>query len=52
MLNLGGTTVDEKVVKLIEAVENLKKQCDVPSTIKEIFSDPTKEALFLARVET
>lgn len=51
MLNLGGNTVDEKVVKLIEAVENLKKQCDVPATIKEIFNDASRENEFLDRIE-
>ncbi|KXZ52653.1 hypothetical protein GPECTOR_9g698 [Gonium pectorale] len=52
MLELGGTTQDEKVIKLIEAVENLKKQCDVPPTIKEILDDPNKDVEYLARLET
>ncbi|KAG2483733.1 hypothetical protein HYH03_017451 [Edaphochlamys debaryana] len=52
MLGLGGNTVDEKVVKLIEAVENLKKQVEIPSTIKEIFNDPAVDKEFIARVET
>lgn len=41
-----------QVVKLIEAVEDLKRQCDVPATIKEIFNDPAKDAEYLQRVET
>ncbi|PNH07040.1 Aldehyde-alcohol dehydrogenase [Tetrabaena socialis] len=52
MLSLGGTTDDEKVVKLIEAVENLKKQCDVPATIQEIFNDPKLDAEYLSRLDT
>lgn len=34
-LKLGGETDDEKVEKLIEAVENLKRELDIPMTIKE-----------------
>ena len=34
-LNLGGDTEDEKVEKLIVAVEYLKREVDVPSTIQE-----------------
>jgi acetaldehyde dehydrogenase / alcohol dehydrogenase len=38
-LHLGGETEDEKVEKLIEAVENLKRSCDIPLTIKEVLKD-------------
>jgi acetaldehyde dehydrogenase / alcohol dehydrogenase len=34
-LQLGGNTLDEKVEQLVEAVENLKHQVDIPLTIKE-----------------
>ncbi len=34
-LRLGGNSLDEKVEKLVEAVENLKAQIDIPLTIKE-----------------
>jgi acetaldehyde dehydrogenase/alcohol dehydrogenase len=34
-LYLGGSTVDEKVERLIEAIEGLKKACDIPLTIKD-----------------
>lgn len=38
MLGLGGHTEDEKVIKLIEAVEALKAELDIPPTIKEILA--------------
>ncbi|WP_028972823.1 bifunctional acetaldehyde-CoA/alcohol dehydrogenase [Spirochaeta cellobiosiphila] len=34
-LSLGGRTADEKVEKLIEALEELKAKIDIPATIKE-----------------
>jgi acetaldehyde dehydrogenase / alcohol dehydrogenase len=34
-LNLGGTTEDEKVEKLVTAIEDLKRELDIPLTIKE-----------------
>jgi acetaldehyde dehydrogenase/alcohol dehydrogenase len=37
-LHLGGTTEDEKVEKLVEAVENLKREVNIPMTIKEVLS--------------
>jgi alcohol dehydrogenase class IV len=51
MLGLGGATDDEKVLKLIEAVEELKRKCDIPVSIKDIFQDPAKDAEFVARVD-
>ena len=51
MLGLGGNTTDEKVIKLIEAVEDLKKKVDIPPTIKEIFNDPKTDADFLSHVD-
>ncbi|RMD67907.1 MAG: bifunctional acetaldehyde-CoA/alcohol dehydrogenase [Cyanobacteria bacterium J149] len=37
-LQLGGITDDEKVEKLVEAVENLKKELNIPLTIREVLS--------------
>jgi acetaldehyde dehydrogenase / alcohol dehydrogenase len=34
-LNLGGTTEDEKVENLVAAIEDLKRELDIPLTIKE-----------------
>jgi acetaldehyde dehydrogenase / alcohol dehydrogenase len=48
-LRLGGNTLDEKVELLVEAVENLKHQVDIPQTIKETLGDEDKE--FFAKVE-
>ncbi len=48
-LRLGGNTLDEKVKLLVEAVENLKHQVDIPQTIKETLGDEDKE--FFAKVE-
>lgn len=51
-LNLGGDTEDEKVEKLIAAVEELKRQVDIPSTIQEaIASQGISDDFFFARVE-
>ena len=38
-LGLGGVTEDEKVELLVDAIENLKKELDVPLTIKEVLAD-------------
>lgn len=37
-LHLGGITEEEKVEKLVEAVENLKRELDIPLTIREVLS--------------
>lgn len=37
-LNLGGTTEDEKVEKLVDAIEALKRELDIPLTIRETLS--------------
>ncbi|MBP5233035.1 MAG: bifunctional acetaldehyde-CoA/alcohol dehydrogenase [Planctomycetes bacterium] len=47
-LQLGGETEDERVEKLIAAIEALKKRLDVPATIKDA-GVPEKE--FLAQVD-
>jgi len=47
-LKLGGNTPDEKVEKLIEAVEDLKQKLDIPPTIREAW--PGEEAEFMSRV--
>jgi acetaldehyde dehydrogenase/alcohol dehydrogenase len=41
-LRLGGNTDDEKVEKLVEAIENLKRELDIPLTIKEVLSEDDK----------
>jgi acetaldehyde dehydrogenase/alcohol dehydrogenase len=45
-LALGGTTKQEKVIKLIEAVEKLKAECDVPPTIKQVMGDKPETEWF------
>lgn len=51
-LNLGGDTEEEKVQKLIAAVEDLKREVDIPSTIQEaIASQGMSDDFFFARVE-
>lgn len=51
-LNLGGETEEEKVVKLIEAVEDLKRQVDIPDTIQEVLSaQGVSDDFFFAHVE-
>ncbi|BAQ64446.1 bifunctional acetaldehyde-CoA/alcohol dehydrogenase [Geminocystis sp. NIES-3709] len=37
-LHLGGVTEEEKVEKLVEAIENLKREVGIPATIKEVLS--------------
>ncbi len=48
-LNLGGNTLDEKVEKLVEAIENLKAEIDIPLTIKEVL--PGEEKEFYEQIE-
>ncbi|MGV2828530.1 bifunctional acetaldehyde-CoA/alcohol dehydrogenase [Myxosarcina sp. GI1(2024)] len=48
-LNLGGNTLDEKVEKLVEAIDNLKAEIDIPLTIKEAL--PGEEREFYEQVE-
>ncbi len=47
-LGLGGKTAPEKVEKLIAAIEELKKKCEIPATLKEVGID---EKAFLANLE-
>ncbi|MDJ0898050.1 MAG: bifunctional acetaldehyde-CoA/alcohol dehydrogenase [Xenococcus sp. MO_188.B8] len=42
-LHLGGNTADEKVEKLIEAIDHLKSEIDIPLTIKEALPGAEKE---------
>ncbi len=42
-LHLGGNTSDEKVDKLVQAVEELKRQLDIPMTIKETLQGEEKD---------
>lgn len=48
-LNLGGETEDEKVDRLIEAIEDLKHQVGIPSGIKDAIKE--SEAEFFAKLE-
>lgn len=48
-VGLNGATEDEKVEKLIDAIEVLKAQLDIPKTIKETLSD--EDAKFYDQVE-
>lgn len=47
-LGLGGKTAPEKVEKLIAAIEELKKKCEIPATLNEVGID---EKAFLANLE-
>ncbi|CCQ48990.1 Alcohol dehydrogenase; Acetaldehyde dehydrogenase [Crocosphaera watsonii WH 8502] len=42
-LHLGGDSEDEKVEKLIEAVENLKREVDIPATIKDVLGEKDQQ---------
>jgi acetaldehyde dehydrogenase/alcohol dehydrogenase len=51
-LNLGGDTDDEKVELLIAAIEDLKRQVDIPATIKDaLLEQGTGEEFFMTHVE-
>lgn len=47
-LNLGGDTEDEKIARLIAAIEELKRRLDIPKSIKEL---GISEKDFLAKVD-
>ncbi|PSC68567.1 bifunctional acetaldehyde-alcohol dehydrogenase [Micractinium conductrix] len=51
MLGLGGTTPDQKVMHLIEAVEALKAKIGIPATIREIVG-ADKETEFMDVLDT
>lgn len=48
-LQLGGISEDEKIEKLIEAVENLKQSLDIPLTLKEALTE--EDQAFYEQVE-
>jgi len=48
-LSLGGDNEDEKVERLIAAIDNLKRELDMPMTIKEVL--PQEERIFFEQVE-
>jgi acetaldehyde dehydrogenase/alcohol dehydrogenase len=48
-LHLGGNTPDEKVERLVEAIEDLKRQIEIPLTIKETLTED--EQSFYSKVE-
>ena len=47
-LGLGGKTPADKVEKLIEAIEGLKKKCEIPATLKDVGID---EKEFIANLD-
>jgi acetaldehyde dehydrogenase/alcohol dehydrogenase len=49
-LRLGGETEDEKVDRLILAIEELKRQVGIPGSIQEVLKDKT-EAEFMAKLD-
>ncbi|HAG83629.1 MAG TPA: bifunctional acetaldehyde-CoA/alcohol dehydrogenase [Cyanobacteria bacterium UBA12227] len=48
-LNLGGDTEDEKVNRLIDAIEDLKRQVDIPAGIKDVIKE--SEVEFFAKLD-
>ena len=49
---MGGDTDDEKVELLIAAVEDLKRQVDIPKTIKDVLDEQgLSEDYFMTHVE-
>ncbi|WP_035984843.1 bifunctional acetaldehyde-CoA/alcohol dehydrogenase [Leptolyngbya sp. KIOST-1] len=42
-LGLGGTTDDEKVMRLVDAIEELKRQVEIPLTIRETLNAPEQD---------
>lgn len=48
-LGLGGTTEDEKVEKLVAAIEDLKRQLNIPMTIREVLN--AEDQAFYDQVE-
>ncbi|GFH23969.1 uncharacterized protein HaLaN_21675, partial [Haematococcus lacustris] len=50
MLGLGGATEDEKIILLIEAVEDLKRQVNIPDNLREIIG-VEREAEYMASLD-
>lgn len=52
-LQLGGNTADEKVERLVAAIDDLKEQVHIPETIKEVLSEkaPFDDQVFFAHVD-
>ncbi|NJL91063.1 MAG: bifunctional acetaldehyde-CoA/alcohol dehydrogenase [Coleofasciculaceae cyanobacterium SM2_1_6] len=51
-LNLGGNTDEEKVELLIQAVEGLKHEVEIPATIQDVLKEQgVSEEFFMAHVE-
>lgn len=50
-LQLGGTTEDDKVERLIQAIEHLKRELDIPLTIKDTLSPDIDEVQFRQEVD-
>ncbi len=48
-LHLGGNTLDEKVEKLVQAIDDLKLELDIPLSIKEVL--PGEEKEFYEQIE-
>ena len=48
-LKLGGMTQDEKVERLVTAIESLKRELDIPATIREVLHED--DQLFYSQLE-
>lgn len=48
-LKLGGMTQDEKVERLVAAIESLKRELDIPATIREVLHED--DQLFYSQLE-
>ncbi|MDX2256590.1 MAG: bifunctional acetaldehyde-CoA/alcohol dehydrogenase [Pseudanabaenaceae cyanobacterium bins.39] len=52
-LNLGGANEDEKIERLIAAVEDLKRQVEIPATIKDVLIEQgMSEEFFMSHLES
>jgi acetaldehyde dehydrogenase/alcohol dehydrogenase len=50
-LELGGSNEDEKVERLIQAIDHLKTELDIPMTIKAVLSEQIDEQRFMAELD-
>jgi len=50
-LGLGGKSEDEKLERLIQAIDDLKRRLDIPMTIKEALSESITDQQFISEVD-